>query len=234
MKAGIVEDEAVWRDKIQAVIEKYCRDKNIPFQINTYDSGRDFMKDPDVDLLFLDIELAEGEDGLQLAEQLMQEGRKCKVCFLTSHAEFARSGYKVNAFRYIDKRHLEEVGEALDSFLKTKIQDRILSCTDTAGIRIGINLNELLLVETYGRKLRYLMLDGREHFCEGKISEAACSLTPFGFSQIHRSYIVNLKYIEKAHGHEVTLCNGSKVMIGRAHRDAFKKEFFKWRMRFDN
>ena len=34
MKIGIVEDEAVWRDKIRAVIEKYCRDKNIPFQIN--------------------------------------------------------------------------------------------------------------------------------------------------------------------------------------------------------
>lgn len=234
MKAGIVEDEAVWRDKIQAVIEKYCRDKNIPFQINTYDSGRDFMKDPDVDLLFLDIELAEGEDGLQLAEQLMQEGRKCKVCFLTSHVEFARSGYKVNAFRYIDKRHLEEVGEALDSFLKTKIQDRIIFRNDTAGIGIGINLNELLLVETYGRKLRYLMLDGKEYFCEGRISEAARSLSAFGFSRIHRSYIVNLKYIEKAQSHEVTLCNGLKVVVGRACRDEFKKKFFKWRMWFDN
>ena len=34
MKIGIVEDEAVWRDKIQGIIERYCRDKNIPFQIN--------------------------------------------------------------------------------------------------------------------------------------------------------------------------------------------------------
>ena len=234
MKISIVEDEAVWRDKIHAVIEKYCRDKNIPFQINSYSNGTYFMKNADTDLLFLDIELAEGEDGFQIAEQLMHDGKKGKVCFLTSHTELARSGYRVNAFRYIDKRHLEEVGEALDSFLKTKIQDQFISCNDSAGIRIRINLNELLLVETYGRKLRYLMLDGREHFCEGKISEAAKSLSPFGFSQIHRSYIVNLKYIEKAHSHEVTLCNGSKVMIGRAHSDAFKKDFFKWRMWFDN
>ena len=234
MKIGIVEDEAVWRDKIQNIIEKYCRDKNIPFQINSYGNGMDFMKNSDADLLFLDIELAEGEDGFQIAEQLMHDGKKCKVCFLTSHTELARSGYRVNAFRYIDKRHLEEVGEALDSFLKTKIQDRMISCHDTAGGQIRINLNKLLLVETYGRKLRYLMLDGREYFCEGKISEAARNLSPFGFSQTHRSYIVNLKYIEKAHGHEVTLCNGLKVMIGRAHSDEFKKKFFKWRMRFDN
>ncbi len=234
MKIGIVEDEAVWRDKIQAVIEKHCRDKNISFQINSYRSGKDFMKSPDTDLLFLDIELAEGEDGLGIAEQLMHYGNKCKICFLTSHTEFARSGYKVNAFRYIDKKHLEEIGEALDSFLKTKIQDRTVSCNDTAGIRIRINLNELLLVETYGRKLRYLMLDGREYFCEGQISEAARSLSRFGFFRIHRSYIVNLKYIEKVDSHKITLCNRLDVSIGRTHGNEFKKAFFKWRMWLDN
>lgn len=234
MKIGIVEDEAVWRDKIQAAIGKYCRDKKISFQINSYNNGKDFMKNADADLLFLDIELAEGEDGFEIAEQLMNSGNKCKVCFLTSHTELARSGYRVNAFRYIDKKHLEEINEALDFFLKTRIQDRIISCDDTAGIRIRINLNELLLVETYGRKLRYLMLDGREHFCEGLISETARSLSQFGFFQIHRSYIVNLKYIEKVQSHEITLCNGLKVIIGRAHNKEFKKEFFKWRMLFDN
>ncbi|MDE6015015.1 MAG: LytTR family transcriptional regulator DNA-binding domain-containing protein [Acetatifactor sp.] len=74
-------------------------------------------------------------------------------------------------------------------------------------------MNELLVVETYGRNLRYLMLDGKEHFCEGLISETARSLSQFGFFQIHRSY---------------------KVIIGRAHNKEFKKEFFKWRMWFDN
>ncbi len=140
----------------------------------------------------------------------------------------------MNAFRYIDKKHLEEINEAIDFFLKTKIQDRIVSCNDTAGIRIKINLNELLIVETYGRKLRYFMLGGSEHLCEGQISEAARSLSQFGFFQIHRSYIVNLKYIEKVNSREITLCNGLKIGIGRAHSKEFKKEFFKWRMRFDN
>ena len=234
MKIDIVEDEAVWRDKIQTVIEKYCRDKDIPFQINSYDSGKEFMKNPDTDLLFLDIELAEGEDGFQIAEQLMYCGNKSKICFLTSHTEQARLGYKVNAFRYIDKKHLGEIGEAIDSFLKIKIQDRIISCDDAAGICIRINLNELLLVETYGRKLRYLMLDGREHFCEGQITETTRSLSQFGFFQIQRSYIVNLKYIEKADSRKVILHGGLEVAIGRTHRNEFKKAFFHWRMVFDN
>lgn len=234
MKIAVVEDEDVWRDKVQTIVEKYCRDKNIPFQINSYGSGKEFMKNPDTDLLFLDIELAEGEDGFQIAEQMMDCGNKSKICFLTSHTELARSGYKVNAFRYIDKRHLEEIGEALDSFLKTRVQEQMITCNDINGIYIKINLNELLLVETYGRKLRYLMLDGSEHFCEGKISETAQSLARFGFFQIQRSYIVNLKYIEKVNSRVITLCNGLEVVIGRTHSKEFKREFFKWRIEFGN
>lgn len=140
----------------------------------------------------------------------------------------------MNAFRYIDKKNLEEINEALDFFLKIKIQDRIVYCNDINGIHIKINLNELLLVETYGRKLRYLMLDGREHLCEERISETAKKLSPFGFFHIQRSYIVNLKYIEAVNSREITLCNGLKVVIGRVHSKEFKKEFFKWRMYFDN
>ncbi len=146
----------------------------------------------------------------------------------------ARQGYKVNAFRYIDKKYPEEIGEALGAFFRTKIQERIIYCKDTAGIQIKINLSGLLLVETSGRKLRYLMLDGREHFCEGLISEAAQSLSPFGFFQVQRSYIVNLKYIERVNSREIMLCNGVEIAIGRTHGREFKKAFFRWRMLFDD
>ena len=234
MKICIVEDEAVWRDKIRAAIEKYCADKNISARIKAYDSERDFMENADADLLFLDIELDEGENGFEIAERLMNSGSQCRVCFLTSHTELARLGYRFNAFRYIDKKHLEEINEAIDYFLKTKIQDRIVYCRDTAGINIKINLKELLLIETNGRKLRYLMLDGREYFCEGLISETAQSLSRFGFYHIQRSYVVNLKYIEAVNSREVTLCNGIRIVIGRAHGKEFKKAFFQWRMQFDS
>ena len=41
------------------------------------------MKNADADLLFLDIELAEGEDGFEIAEQLMNPGSKCKEFHIT-------------------------------------------------------------------------------------------------------------------------------------------------------
>ena len=130
------------------------------------------------------------------------------------------------------EKYLEEIDEALDFFFKTKMQERTICCKNTAGMQIKIILSELLLIETSGRKLRYLMLDGSEHFCEGRISETAQSLSPFGFFYVQRSYIVNLKYIETVNSHEITLCNGLKITIGRVRSKEFKKAFFKWRMLF--
>lgn len=55
----------------------------------------------------------------------------------------------MNAFRYIDKKHLEEIEEALDAFLKTRMQDRVICCNDTAGICRRINLSEIMLGRTW-------------------------------------------------------------------------------------
>lgn len=234
MQISIIEDEAVWRDKIRAVVETYCRDHKISCSIHSYGSGTDFLKNPQADLLFLDIELAEGEDGFAIAGKLKDSGSPCKICFLTSHTELARQGYRVNAFRYIDKMHLEEMNEALDSFLKTKIQDRSMECRDADGLCIRIHLQELLLVETSGRKLCYRMADGSERICPGLIGEAAQSLSPFGFFQIQRSYIVNLKYIAEVNSREVTLLDGTRIAIGRTRSREFRKAYFQWRMNFEN
>lgn len=78
------------------------------------------------------------------------------------------------------------------------------------------------------------MVNGNEYFCEGNISEMSHNLEKFGFFQIQRSYIVNMKYIKKIDSRKITLCNGLEIAIGRTHSNEFKKAFFKWRMLFDN
>ena len=78
------------------------------------------------------------------------------------------------------------------------------------------------------------MVDGNEFFCQGSISEMSQSLEQFGFFRVQRSYVINMKFIEKVDSRKVTLCNGLEIAIGRTHSNEFKKAFFKWRMLFDN
>ena len=51
MNICVVEDEKVWRNKIQEIIEKYCMENNILFQIHLCSNGTDFMKKGMIDML---------------------------------------------------------------------------------------------------------------------------------------------------------------------------------------
>lgn len=231
MKIGIVEDEVIWRDKIKRIIVEYIEAKSIDYEIVILNNQAEVFATDALDLLFLDIELSDGENGFEIAEKMMQEDSQCKICFLTSHTELARQGYKVNAFRYIDKRYLEEIEEAIDCFLETRIQDRTICCKTVEGIKISLNMKDILFVETSGRKLKYHMSDDNEYLSDGSLAEQSKYLSPYGFYQIQRSYIVNMKYIKTENSREVTLSNGVKITIGRGHREDFKKTFFEWRMK---
>ncbi len=234
MKIGIVEDEKQWREKIEVLVHSYLKDKAVVnYEIVIMKNKKEALAEKNIDLLFLDVELADGENGFEIAEKLQENYSECRICFLTSHTEFARLGYKVNAFRYIDKLHLEEVEEAMDTFLQTRIQDRTIDCRTTEGQEMRLSLSKIVYVETSERKLRYHMVDGNQYLCAGGIGEIAEKLENYGFYQIQRSYIVNLKYIKTENSRRVILLDGTEIAIGRGHVEKFKKTYFDWRMKYD-
>lgn len=232
MRIGIVEDECVWQHKIYNIINRCVHKKSINCEIIIISDIEDVLKE-NIDLLFLDIELEHGQNGLDIAEKMLMHHFQGKICFLTSHTEFAREGYKVNAFRYIDKIHLDEIEEAINSYLETKIQEQIIICENVEGLKEKLRLKDIVFIETCARKLKFFMMDGREYICNGLISEYANALVSYGFYQVQRSYIINMKYVKNQNSRGITLLNGMFITIGRKQREEFKKVFFDWRMKYD-
>ena len=88
---------------------------------------------------------------------------------------------------YLDKNNM-----SIWALFKASGIPRSTLCSFMNGTTELIKLDTLLLVETSARKLRYLMVNGNEYFCEGNISEMSHNLEKFGFFQIQRSYIDNM------------------------------------------
>src|SRR5690606_10009200 len=61
-----------------------------------------FLLNHDVDLIFLDIKMP-GENGLDLAKRLRENGRLMKLVFVTSYKEYAPAAFNVQAYDYIVK-----------------------------------------------------------------------------------------------------------------------------------
>ena len=58
------------------------------------------------------------------------------------------------------------------------------------------------------------------------IGEMMERIDPQNFYMPHRSYIVNLNYIEKVDKCEIILCNGEKIRVSRLKQKEFQERFY--------
>lgn len=231
MVIGIVDDETTWANRIADYIKSYfLLIDNNDYELHLYKSGEELKSDLDlIDLLFLDVELSGGEDGFTVAEYIQEKEYGCKICFLTSHIEFARHGYRLNAYRYIDKLHLDEIDEALASYISNVAKAEYIDCKTSDGVEVKLNVAESLYLEIRDRRICYHMSDGKEYFGDGNLKDLACRFEKNGLILVQRSYVVNMKYVRCSDSREVTIIDGTKITISRDRLQEFKRKFFEWR-----
>ena len=49
----------------------------------------------------------------------------------------------------------------------------------------------------------------------GSLREVEKELEPYGFLRVHKSYLVNMRYIEQVETQDVLLCGNVRVAMGR-------------------
>ncbi|GAO44891.1 LytR/AlgR family response regulator transcription factor [Flavihumibacter petaseus] len=116
MKVLIVEDELIAARRLKSMLSELDREIAV---VDTIDSVAQFRKVssnlPEVDLIFLDIELGDGKS-LDILSQLRLE---CPVIFITAYQEYALKAFKLNSVDYLLKPlQREELESAMLKFRK--------------------------------------------------------------------------------------------------------------------
>ena len=169
------------------------------------------------DILFLDV-LMPGENGIETAREIRTWDKSVKIIFLTSSEEFAVQSYVVGAYFYQLKPIWEEsfvrlMDSVLAECIKSQSDSLILKCKD--GIT-RINLTQLEYCEVIGRVLLL-------HLSSGKVLESSGSMEELsrqifkrgGFIRPHRSYLVNMDYIQNISYRAITLYCLTQIPIPR-------------------
>ncbi|GAB6926864.1 response regulator [Paenibacillus sp. JCM 10914] len=103
MKVILVDDEPL---ALKYLEQQLLKLDTIPIDcIGTYSSpyeGRQAILHQDVDIVFLDISLPE-LNGIELAEQLLEQKPQLGIVFVTGHQEYAVTAFELNAVDYIVK-----------------------------------------------------------------------------------------------------------------------------------
>lgn len=236
MKIAIIDDEKAWRLKANQEIDNYLKSIGTPCQISIYTSGERFLEHPEVfDMVFMDVEM-DGIDGFQTTNAYKQMFPKCLVCILTTHSEFYSTGYKVNAFRYIEKEKMaEEIREALSSGITVLEKDRTISFHIVNIGEIELAINEILFIETAKRNVKIHTRE-EQYLSNRTLSELEQELGKYGFYCVHKSTLVNLDAITymDAKTRKVYLCDGSCITVAGQKLPELKKKYLEHKFAYGN
>lgn len=198
-----------------------------------------YLRESPVDLVFTDINMPD-ITGLDVARLLPP---RTLFVFTTAYAEHAVKGFELNAVDYLVKpvdfgRFLQAVNRAKD-----RVADRYLAeqragqatsspapeSPDTLFVKDGydfvrIDLDELLFVESEGNYLNFYEVDKRV-VARMTITEALTQLPAAQFMRVHKSYIVNLRHIDKIERHQVLVGDKVPVPISPGYRDELLARF---------
>ena len=187
-----------------------------------------WLQQNETDLLFLDIKMPD-VSGLEFYGSLH---RKPLVVFTTAYAEHAISGFELDAVDYLMKpisltRFLKACNKALELFNfrnAGEIKNNFYIIIKSGLEQIKVLYEDILYLEATGNYVTFV-LNNRKILSRITFAEATQLLPGDIFTRIHRSYIVNLKKIEKADKTQVFIL-GQSIPLS----EAFSKAFFeKWK-----
>lgn len=91
-----------------------------------------------------------------------------------------------------------------------------------------VELDEIMYCESQDNYTRFFLIDGRKIMVSKTIKHFEEMLDPYKFYRVHRSNIINLKYIDKyvkGEGSYVVLKQGPRVPVSRRRKEGFLQLF---------
>lgn len=207
IKIAVCDDEMIFAEKMKTIIDTYCKEKQIPYEVDLYQSGTEFIADTikmtGYQIVFLDINM-EKTDGLETARELRKLCKETFVIFVTAFINYTLEGYKVDAIRYLLKtgeNFEQSVYEALNAvFQKMEYTPSIKKFCFQEGCK-NIALEKILYIESSLHKLRFHILD--DEIVSYTMYDTLNNITELfnkDFVRIHQSYLVNLRFVRKIEG----------------------------------
>ncbi|WP_396634455.1 LytR/AlgR family response regulator transcription factor [Maribacter sp. R86514] len=217
----VVDDEELARALLISYVEKLDF-LNLVGEAENPLEALQLMKEHDVNVLFLDIQMPEikGTDFAKMVDA------NTKIIFTTAYSQYALEGYELNAVDYLLKPiTFERFITAVNKVKSNKIVEK----SDSFTIKSGYDLHKVKFED-----IQYIVSDSEYvtfHMADKKIisnqrlKALGQELPSTMFMRVHRSYIINKNSVTGLKGRDLLL---SDVMIpvSDSYYDRVKDELF--------
>lgn len=234
LKVAFCDDDESVLDEMKGLLNKYREERNQEIVYVVFRSSLDLMAEIErgvrYDVLFLDV-IIPGENGMDTAKEIRQYDNVVKIIFLTSSPEFAVQSYNVNAYFYQLKPIREEsffqlMDSAISECKKEEKDSLILRCKSSI---VRIDLSKLEYCEVIGRTLMFHMENGSVLESSGRLDELCEQLAQYrNFFRPHRSFVINMEYIQKLSYKAITMENLMEIPIPHGKYSEIKNLYLEY------
>jgi len=185
------------------------------------------------DIYYLDI-IMPAFTGIEVAQEIRGFDKTAPIIFFTSSREFALESYSVKAINYLLKPITKEklfftLDEILEHIKAVKEEDAIIVKSNEGIQRILIS--NLVFVEVIGRNVLYHLHSGKIIVCKEPFSSACDKLKKYKcFIKPHRSYLINMQYVDTIDNNKITLQTLSSVPIAQGKARDIKQQYLEYQM----
>ncbi|MCB5503919.1 LytTR family DNA-binding domain-containing protein [Coprococcus eutactus] len=229
---AICDDSKQERQILAVLFKRYQELHATPLQIHIFQNGFSLLDAIDqgkrFDITILDI-LMPGENGIEIARNIRASGADTEIIFLTSSPEYAVDSYEVKAQNYLLKPVTEEKFFASIDSILAELDEKdtasfIIYTTEKQYSRIRVS--SLVYGEVTHRTITL-------HLADQTMISAVMTFTEFqdilkaypDFIYPHRSYAVNMNYIQYVTKSDIILTDGQKIPLSRNNYMKISEQF---------
>ena len=228
LSIAVCDDEVIECCNMAKRIKDILDDMKIPCIIRQFQSGGELLQALEsFDIVFLDI-IMQDLDGMKTAQIFRKKAFDKILIFISSSREYVFDAYDVEAFQYllkpVDNRKLKRVLQK--AVLKTEKRSQEFIIVSRERQKKKLFLDDIYYFEIKGRVVDVHGTEGIFTYYE-QIGELENKLRDKGFFRCHKSYLINLKYVDVYNRQEVILENGEAIVIAKRRYEEFCQEVLK-------
>lgn len=220
----IIEDETINIEILQLMLKELGH--NILAIANNYDEAIQILDQKKPDLALVDIILGDAKDGILLG-QMLHDKYNVPFIFTTSLADndtiqkvkrTQPNGYLVKPFKQDDLYAAIELAMFNSNFKNTpkSLKQEDFFIKDEHKL-IKLLFNDLLFIKSEGNYIQINTVQ-KKYLIKSSLKDFLKKLPQDIFFQVHKSYIVNLNYINALSGNTMVI-NGQSIPITRTYKD---------------
>lgn len=237
LQIAVCDDNIDELSNMVQLINLYRTSKNFNCEFSVFSNGFELVsaleKGKQFDIYCLDI-IMPGFTGIDVAKEVRGFDKNAPILFFTSSPEFALESYCVKAINYILKPISKEklffaFDELLEQMNAKKDEDAVIVKSND-GIQ-KILISNLVFAEVIGRNVLYHLRSGKVIECTEAFSSVCNNLLRYGcFIKPHRSFLVNMQYVDTIENNKITLLTLSSVPVAQGKAKEIKLQYLNYQM----